>query len=143
VPGAPSWALDTNVVVSGLLSPIGPSGRLIDMLLAGQLRLTLDDRVEAEYREVLSRPKFRIPDVRMEAFLAVLQFQDSVSAAPWSQRRPVDSDDTKFLEVAWYATDRILVTGNQKHFPKACRGGVKILTPRLAWEKFSKDRARA
>lgn len=53
---APTWVFDTNVVVSGLLSPLGPPGRLIDMVLARQLRMTLDERIEAEYREVLSPP---------------------------------------------------------------------------------------
>ena len=71
---APSWVFDTNVVVSGLLSPLGPPGRLIDMVLAQQLRMTLDERIEIEYRQVLSRPKFEINQERLEAFLAVLQF---------------------------------------------------------------------
>ena len=34
VSDAPVWVLDTNVLVSGLLSPFGPPGRLVDALLA-------------------------------------------------------------------------------------------------------------
>lgn len=45
---APVWVLDTNVVVSGLLSAHGPPARLLDAALAGSLRLSLDDRIEAE-----------------------------------------------------------------------------------------------
>lgn len=60
VDDAPSWAFDTNVVVSGLLPALGPPGRLIDMVVARQLRMTLDERIEGVYREVLSRPKFEI-----------------------------------------------------------------------------------
>ena len=118
----PSWVLDTNVIVSGLLSPAGHSGRLVDMVLARMLRLTLDDRIEAEYREVLARPKFEISEVRREAFLAILQFQEWVTAAPWAHDPPPDAEDMMFLEVAVHATDCVLVTGNQKHFPRGCRG---------------------
>ncbi len=42
----------TNLLVSGLLSPFGPPGRLVDALQAGGLKLATDDRIEAEYRDV-------------------------------------------------------------------------------------------
>ena len=48
----PVWVVDTNVLVSGLLSPFGPPGRLVDALQAGGLKLATDDRIEAEYRDV-------------------------------------------------------------------------------------------
>ena len=57
---APVWVFDTNVLVSGLLSPAAPPGRLLDVLLARRLRLAVDDRVELEYREVLARPRLGI-----------------------------------------------------------------------------------
>jgi hypothetical protein len=41
-----------------------------------------------------------------------------------------------FLEVALETSARILVTGNLKHFPAACRGPVTVLPPRSAWERF-------
>jgi predicted nucleic acid-binding protein len=40
--------LDTNVLVSGLLSPHGPPGRIFDLLLGGKLTLVFDDRLLAE-----------------------------------------------------------------------------------------------
>jgi hypothetical protein len=70
VADAPVWIVDTNVLVSGLLSPSGPPGRLVDVLLGRRLRLALDDRIEAEYREVLARPKLGIEPIRHDAFLA-------------------------------------------------------------------------
>ena len=56
--------LDTNVVVSGLLCAHGHPARLLDPLLDGRLRLAFDDRIEAEYREVLARPRLAIPAER-------------------------------------------------------------------------------
>ena len=133
---APCWVLDTNVIVSGLLSAQGPPGRLLDMVLARRLRLAIDDRIAAEYREVMGRPKFAIEASRCDAFLAILQLQHSVTAAPWPHRHPPDPDDAVFLEVALHATGRTLVTGNRRHYPRACRGPVKVLTPREAWARL-------
>ena len=132
----PVWVLDTNVLVSGLLSPSAPPGRLIDVLLGRRLRLALDDRVEGEYREVLARSRFGIEQVRREAFLAILQFQDHGIATPWPHPSPRDEDDVIFLEVALQTQARTVVTGNLKHFPAGCRGPVTVLSPRAAWERF-------
>jgi putative PIN family toxin of toxin-antitoxin system len=136
VADVPAWVLDTNVLVSGLLSPAGPPGRLVDVLLAQRLRLALDDRVEAEYRDVLGRPRLGIAPARRDAFLAILQFQDHVTALPWPHHRPPDSDDTAFLEVALRTEALVLVTGNLRHFPPGCRGPITVLSPRAAWESF-------
>jgi putative PIN family toxin of toxin-antitoxin system len=130
------WVLDTNVLVSGLLSPFEPPGRLVDVLLGRRLRLALDDRIEIEYREVLARPRLGIEPVRREAFLAILQFQEHVIAMPWPHRAPSDEDDVIFLEVAVQAPARTVVTGNLKHFPPGCRGPVTVMSPRAAWERF-------
>ncbi len=133
----PSWAIDTNVIVSGLLSPSGCPGRLIDMLLDRRLYLTFDDRIEEEYRDVLARPRLNIPPERREAFLAILTFQDRIITGPWAHAPSPDPDDQPFLETALQATDRVLVTGNARHFPKRCRGPIFLLTPRTAWDRLT------
>ena len=51
--------LDTNVLVSGLLTPFGPSGEIVRMISAGELILHVDARILSEYQEVLNRPKFQ------------------------------------------------------------------------------------
>lgn len=132
----PVWVLDTNVVVSGLLSAGGPPGRLTDMILARRLMLALDDRIEDEYRRVLSRPRFGFDAVRREAFLTILQFQRHLVAPPWTRPLPPDPDDVIFLEVALETSGQVVVTGNTRHFPKRCAGPVDILSPRNAWERF-------
>ena len=129
---APVWVVDTNVLVSGLLSPFGPPGRLADALQSRRLRLALDDRIETEYRDVLARPRLGVAPFRREAFLTILQFQQHVAAAPWPYRQPPDEDDVMFLEVALQTSARIVVTGNVRHFPPACRDPVTVWPPRDA-----------
>jgi putative PIN family toxin of toxin-antitoxin system len=136
VADTPVWVLDTNVLVSGLLSPAGPPGRFVDALLGRRLRLAVDDRIELEYRDVLARPRLGIDAVRREAFLAIVQFQEHLTATPWPHRSPPDEDDVIFLEVALQTSERTVVTGNLRHFPVACRGPLSVLSQRDAWERF-------
>lgn len=121
--------LDTNVLVSGLLSPRGPSAEIIQLLLAGSVTLCVDSRILAEYRAVLPRPKFGFDPGHVSTFLAFLEAQAIlVQPSPLPTRLP-DPDDEPFLEVA-LAGEAHLVTGNLKHYPSGARLGAKVVTPR-------------
>jgi len=128
------WVLDTNVLVSGLLSAKGPSGRLIDAILARKLAIAFDDRILCEYREVLARPRFSFKAADVAAFWEILPFQRHLVAMPIEGLKASDDSDTKFLEVAAATESKILVTGNEKHYPEKTRGEVRILSPREAFE---------
>lgn len=121
--------LDTNVLVSGLLSPFGPPGEIARMVSAGSVRLCVDARLLSEYEDVLNRPRFRFdPD----AVAALIDFidanSDTTAASPLSIRLP-DVDDEAFLEVALACSADHLVTGNIIHFPERARSGVSVVTP--------------
>lgn len=131
------WVLDTNIVISGLLSPHGPPGRLIDALLARKLVIAYDDRILHEYREVLARAKFPFDAERVNAFLRIMAFQIPVSAFPVKGLKASDPNDTMFLEVAAASKGKILVTGNTKHFAPAGRGAVRVLAPAEAWTELT------
>jgi putative PIN family toxin of toxin-antitoxin system len=127
--------LDTNVLVSGLLSELGAPGQILDLLLAGDLLLLHDPRILAEYREVVARPELGIAAGQAAEILAFLeQNGESISALPWPHALP-DPDDEPFLAVARAGHATGLVTGNLRHFPAALRGGVRVWSPRelIAW----------
>jgi uncharacterized protein len=121
--------LDTNVLVSGLLTPFGPSGKIVTMISAGHLVLYVDARILSEYREVLRRPKF---DFDGEHITTLLDFIDryalTVSSSPLKNHLP-DPDDEPFLEVALASRASCLITGNAVHYPSEYREGVVILSP--------------
>ena len=52
--------LDTNVLVSAFLNPTGAPAQVLTLLLAGELKLLFDERILAEYAEVLARPRFAL-----------------------------------------------------------------------------------
>ena len=128
------WVLDTNVLVSGLLSAKGPPGRLIDAILAQRLVIVFDDRILCEYREVLARPRFSFKASDVAAFWEILPFQRHLVVMPIEGLKASDDSDTKFLEVAAATESKLLVTGNEKHYPEKTRGDVRILSPREAFE---------
>ena len=51
-------AVDTGVLVSGRLSPFGPPGAIMRLLVSGAVTLCLDVRILSEDDEVLARPCF-------------------------------------------------------------------------------------
>lgn len=124
----PVLVLDTNVLVSALLSPFGAPGRIWDLVLARDIRLAYDDRILIEYERVLKRAKFGFDKSRVEAMLTVFLYQESVSSTPWPYHPLPDPDDAIFLEVA-QAASATLVTGNSRHFPDTLCGEVLVCKP--------------
>ena len=122
--------LDTNVLVSGLITPFGPAGDIVRLLAVGTIRACYDARILGEYREVLSRPAFRIAAERIEALLDQIEADGMlVTARPLAARLP-DPDDEMFLAVALSGNARCLVTGNLRHFPDESRHSLPVISPR-------------
>jgi putative PIN family toxin of toxin-antitoxin system len=121
---------DTNVVVSGILTPGGPPGRILDAILDGVCRSVLTDGILAEYEEVLCRPKFRFSTDDVQLLLDAIRACALVAPyTPFPLKTPLpDPDDIIFLEAA-AALGAPLVTGNVRHFPRSATGRVSVLTP--------------
>ena len=126
----PRVVIDTNVLVSGILDPHGPPGRIVDAILAGVLTVLYDDRILHEYRTVLSRPAFGFRPADVEALLTWIELAGESVPAPGLRVVLPDPTDLPFLEVAVAGHADALVTGNAKHFrPKRGRHGVAVTTP--------------
>jgi len=130
------WVIDTNVIVSGLMTPSGSSAQIIDAILNGQVKLVYDSRILKEYRDVLSRPRLKLPPVKIQALLVGMHRQLLVSPSVSGIIGP-DSDDIVFIEAALATTDKTIITGNLTHFPKRILQGVRILTPVQALAELS------
>jgi putative PIN family toxin of toxin-antitoxin system len=127
--------LDTNVLVSGVLSPVGPPGLLLDLVLARDLTLIVEPRVVAEYRDVLARPRFRLDPRRVELLIDTLEaIGIPVVGRPWPASLP-DPDDEVFLGAA-AAGEAVLVTGNLVDYPEALRLGIAVWSPRECLDRL-------
>lgn len=124
--------LDTNILVSGILSRQGPPGQLVDLLVAGKLTVLIDHRIVAEYMNVLRRPRLALAPAEVRRVLdAVARFGRPVVGEPVPDLVLPDASDVPFVEVAVAGRADALVTGNARHFvPSAGRHGVPVLSPR-------------
>ena len=122
--------LDTNVLVSALLSPNGAPAAVLQLVLAGRVVLIFDARILSEYRQVLYRAKFGFDTHLVAELLAFLESEgELVASVPLPLALP-DPDDAMFLEVAAAGGANHVVTGNPRHFPTRKRRGVSVVSPR-------------
>ena len=128
--------LDTNVLVSGLMSPHGPPGRIVDLVVGGEITLILDDRILSEYREVLQRPRFHFRPADVDALLVFIRRESEIVVAlPLGLALP-DPGDVPFLEVAVAGDADALVTGNIRHFKEWTPSSLPLETPAELLERF-------
>lgn len=136
--------LDTNILVSALLSPQGASARVFLKTLQNQdTQLCVSADVFAEYEEVLKRTKFNFTASAIAATLGALREKGFWVKPTGRVSACDDPDDDIFLECAEAATADFLVTGNKKHFPADGWGHLKIVTAREFLTLFDIDKGSA
>ena len=122
--------LDTNVLVSGLLSPQGAPATVLRSVMAGSAAVCFDERILSEYRRVLARRKFGFDAEQVAVLLEFLEANGHAVLAPPLALSLPDPSDEAFVEVAVVAAADFLVTGNLKHFPPASLLGARAIAPR-------------
>jgi len=121
--------IDTNHIISAILSARGASAKLIDWMTRDEdyFQLLLSEHIWQEYTTVA---KWLIPPSRhseKDQIMQTLRFQ-----AEWIEpglRLDVctDSNDNRFLECAVVGNADFLVTKNIRHFPYKNYENVKIV----------------
>ena len=125
--------IDTNILVSALWSKIGAPARVLSLIISGGLIPCYDYRILSEYRDVLSRPKFKFTDSEINALLDwIVENGRQVIAEPMNVDF-TDESDKKFYEVAKFC-DAKLITGNIKHFSN----DKLVLSVPEFWEQYNK-----
>lgn len=121
--------VDTNVLVSGLLSAGGPPARVLADIATARLRPVVCDAVMTEYEAVLRRPRLRIAATEADELMLLLRLTAEWVAVPEYGGTPPlpDPTDWPFIACALEAGCPV-VTGNRKHFP--ARLGVRVMTAR-------------
>ena len=130
------WVLDTNVLISAVLSRQGSPCVLVQRVLA-EARIVFSEPTFEELRGRLYRPKFD-RYISLELREAVLH--DLSAAARWVEiGEPAlycrDRSDDMFIETALAAQAGVLVSGDQDLLQAAAIPGLRILTPQQALAK--------
>jgi len=120
--------VDTNVVVSAILRDRLPEKVLLFIIAHPEFEWVASPEILAEYREVLRRPKFALPD----AVLSRWDDRFHAAIAEWPVDIPVsfprDSKDAKFLACALAAAADFFVTGDSDFTDARKIGHTKIMT---------------
>ena len=109
--------LDTNVIISGLISPKGPPAGILKALKAGRFILVTSQVINEEILEVMDRPRLRdkygLAD-HMFDIAFILWEQAELITKPPAIKASRDPDDDKFLAAAAGGLAHYLVTGDIK-----------------------------
>lgn len=131
------WVIDTNVLISATLTSGGTCDQIMRAAVDGRIRLAWSAPMLAEYRAVLSRPKFKFSPAVVSSLLAVFGPGEQMTPAAAAVANLPDPEDEVFLATAMATSDRILVTGNGAHFPTQLCAPVQILTPAAALQRLA------
>ena len=118
--------VDTNVIVSALISTSGTPAKILSMILNGTIKILYDNRIIFEYFDVLSRDEFGFSKEIINDLINYFKHDGEFVNSEFSKRKFFDETDKKFYEVYKSGEADYLITGNVKHFPKED----SIITPK-------------
>ncbi len=133
--------LDTNVLVSAVLSADGCPAEIVELLLSGKVKNFVTVEILTEVEEVLKRPSIlkRVSLTRITHFLAILKsVSETVEPTLKYSVVKADPDDDKFLDCAVISNAKIIVTGDVHLLNVQEFQGIQILTPRTFLDFFEK-----
>ena len=120
--------VDTNVVVSAILRDRLPEKVLLFIIAQPDFEWVASGEILAEYREVLRRPKFALP----ESVLKKWQERFRSVIAEWPVKIPAafprDLKDAKFLACALATEADFLITGDRDFSEARKLGSTKIVS---------------
>ena len=127
--------VDTNVLVSGLISDAGAPARIVDAILNGDLVPVMSPATFAELEDVLHRPKlqayFRRAGITAFHFLANLE-RLAQFVTPRPSKTPIrDAKDRLFLELAATRPAPDFIVTGDKDFEQDRNEGVPVISASL------------
>jgi uncharacterized protein len=110
--------IDTNVLVSAMISSTGNEALLVMAINQGLISPCFSLEILEEYSDVLLRPRFGFSADEVEALLDLLRRRGTLLDPDPIVRTSPDPDDDKFIACALAGNADFLVTGNKQHFPQ-------------------------
>lgn len=136
--------VDTNVLVSGVLSKKGAPAELLDAWRAGRYTLLSSPEIIAEVRAVFHYPhirdKYRLSEDEIESIITLLEL-NSVVVSTDAELSEVISDDPKdemFLACAQKGNADFIVSGDHHLLDLGFYKTIPILSARQFMEMLSK-----
>jgi uncharacterized protein len=126
----PRIVLDTSVLVSAALKPLGWPAQVVHVIALRAVELCVSKQVLAEYREVLGRPKFsHLDSEAVSRLLAMIEAAGTMVEPTATLTISEHLSDNRFYECAAAAEADYIVTGNLRHFSKPYKT-IRIISAR-------------
>jgi putative PIN family toxin of toxin-antitoxin system len=126
---------DANVVVSGVIAPLGAPAAVLRGWRADVFELVVSDDILAEYGCVLKYPRIRrrhgLPDDEIAALID--EFRRFATVVEVTERLSIVADDPaddKYLECARAGGAAYIVSGDKHLLDLREHAGIRVLSPR-------------
>ncbi len=113
--------LDTNVLVSAVISSSGYPYDILRLIQSGNVIPIYDERMLNEYKEVFHYDKLKISEETFQqTFTLILKSGLLIQDVETTKAQLLDQSDIPFFEVKESSEEfnSVLVTGNLKHYPE-------------------------
>ncbi len=131
--------IDTNVLVSGLLSPSGNEALILLAIQQGLIKPCWSENICDEYAQVLARVKFSFPVKQIDAVLRMFRDHGDCVSPIGNVTTLPDLSDMKFLHCAETARAEFIVTGNKRDFPDAPYGDIQIVSAGELLDRITRE----
>lgn len=129
--------LDTNVVISAVVSPHGSCARLVHAVANKYLQIFVAEEILAEYRSVLGRPgivrRHQLTEEEIDRFVELLRSRgETVKLPALIPRVSRDPDDDMFVACAIAGNADFIVSGDIHLLEHGSFGEIQVLRPHEA-----------
>ena len=105
--------IDTNVVVSAILKDKDPEEVILVIATQPDIEWIVSPEILTEYKEVLKRDKFHLPDDILQSWFILIDSLTTVVVADIFVDFPRDRKDAKFLACALVSDADYFITGDR------------------------------
>jgi putative PIN family toxin of toxin-antitoxin system len=119
--------IDTNVLVSALLSPTGNESLIVLTIHQGMIRPCFSEPIREEYAAVPGWPRFAFPPDEIEALITMFQSKGEFHRSEASTFVSPDPADIRFPHCAETAKADFIITGNKRDFPDSPCGPTQVV----------------
>lgn len=126
--------IDTNVIVSALLSPESIPGQIVRLWREDIIEVLSHTTIINELREVMAysriKKKLSLPSTQAHEFIELLEIYTVPVKIPAKVKKiSLDMDDDIFLHVAYYGKAECIISGDKHLLDVKQYKGIPVLKP--------------